>query len=459
MTAFTLSLIKFALNSTTKIFCFLSATIFTLSSCSSDDDGYQPLPEESALEARIIELYGSATELILPSENDYSNIPSDPNNLITQAKVELGKFLFHETGLAKNPNMNASMNLYSCASCHHVDAGFQSGLKQGIGEGGIGFGINGEGRIKDPLYLEEDIDVQPIRTPSALNVAYQDVMLWNGQFGATGTNAGTEANWTIDTPKEANNFGFQGVETQVIAGLGVHRLVIDEEVIINSPYKEMFDTAFPNDAPEERYSKINGSLAIAAYERTLLSNQAPFQKWLKGDENAMSEQEVSGAMVFFNEGKCFSCHSGPGLNGMSFHALGMKDLEGDEINTVVNMATAKGRGGFTLNPDDDFKFKTPQLYNLKDVNFYGHGGSFQTIKEVIEYKNNAISENNSVPANKLSPEFTALELTDRQINDLVAFLETALYDNNLHRFVPDALPTGNCFPNADSVSSADLVCN
>jgi cytochrome c peroxidase len=48
-------------------------------------------------------------------------------------------------------------------------------------------------------------------------VAYQDVMLWNGQFGGTGTNAGTEDNWTIDTPKEANNFGFQGVETQVIA--------------------------------------------------------------------------------------------------------------------------------------------------------------------------------------------------------------------------------------------------
>ena len=48
---------------------------------------------------------------------------------------------------------------------------------------GLGFGVKGEGRIKDPLYLEQDLDVQPIRTPSALNVAYQDVMLWNGQFG------------------------------------------------------------------------------------------------------------------------------------------------------------------------------------------------------------------------------------------------------------------------------------
>lgn len=434
-------------------------TLLFLSSCTSDNDYYQNVPVSSILEARILELYGSKDELILPSETDYSNIPSDPNNPITQAKVELGKFLFHETGLAKNPNMEIGTDMYSCASCHHAAAGFQAGTKQGIGEGGIGFGIKGEGRVKNPLYLDEDIDLQPIRTPSALNVAYQDVMLWNGQFGGTGTNAGTEDNWTIDTPKEANNFGFQGVETQVIAGLGVHRLVIDEDEIINSPYKNMFDLAFPNDAPEDRYSKINASLAIAAFERTLLPNQSPFQEWLKGNENAMSEQSLNGANVFFNQGKCFTCHSGPGLNSMTFHAIGMNDLAGEEINTVVDMATAKGRGGFTQNPDDDFKFKTPQLYNLKDVKFYGHGGSFQTIKDVIEYKNNGIAENNLVPADKLSPNFTGLELTDEQINDLVSFLEIALYDNNLNRFVPDALPTGNCFPNADSDSAADLGCD
>lgn len=439
---------------------FFGVSIF-LSSCSVDDfeQIYKIVPVESGLEMRIIELYGSTEELVLPSETSYSNIPSDPNNPITQAKVDLGKFLFHETGLAKEPKMDIGKNTYSCASCHHVDAGFQSGLKQGIGEGGLGFGFRGEDRTKNPLYLEEDLDVQPIRTPTALNVAYQDVMLWNGQFGATGTNAGTESNWTVDTPKEANNFGFQGVENQVIAGLGVHRLVINEEEIINSPYKEMFDKAFPNDAPGIRYSKINGSLAIAAYERTLLPNQAPFQKWLKGVDNAMSEQEMEGAMVFFNEGKCYKCHSGSGLNSMTFHALGIKDLEGDEISTIVDIATAKGRGGFTQNPDDDFKFKTPQLYNLMDVNFYGHGGSFQTIREVVEYKNKGIAENSTVPVDKLSSEFTPLNLTEEQINSLVLFIETSLYDDNLNRYVPESLPTGNCFPNADSPSADYLGCN
>ena len=123
------------------------------------------------------------------------------------------------------------------------------------------------------------------------------------------------------------------------------------------------------------------------------------------------------------------------------------------------MATAKGRGGFTQNSDDDFKFKTPQLYNLIDVDFYGHGGSFQTIREVVEYKNNGIAENSTVPVDKLSPEFTPLNLTEEQINSLVLFIETSLYDDNLNRYVPESLPTGNCFPNADSPSADYLGCN
>ncbi|MBT8257415.1 MAG: cytochrome-c peroxidase [Bacteroidia bacterium] len=440
-----------------KINYLLIATLVVFNSCASDDN-YQPQTPQTELEIRIIELFGSKTSLILPLESNFSAIPSDPNNPITQAKVDLGRFLFHETGLAKNPKMEEGMHMYSCASCHHVDAGFQSGIRQGIGEGGLGFGINGEGRHKDPQYSDEDLDVQPIRTPSALNVAYQDVMLWNGQFGATGTNEGTEASWTVGTPKENNNFGFQGVETQVIAGIDVHRLMIDAEEIIASPYKAMFDAAFPNDPPEERYTKVNAALAVAAYERTLLANQSPFQHWLKGDRSAMSDDEIEGALVFFNEGKCYSCHSGPGLNSMTFHALGMNDLTGVSINTVVDLATKKGRGGFTGNPEDDYKFKTPQLYNLKDVNFYGHGASFESLREVVEYKNNALHENLEVPSNKLSPLFTPLNLNEGQIDKLVLFLENALYDPNLYRYVPEELPTGSCFPNADYMSVEELGC-
>ncbi|MBO6607829.1 cytochrome-c peroxidase [Psychroserpens sp.] len=427
-------------------------------SCASDDN-YVDVTPQSELELRLIELYGSKDAMLLPLSTDFDAIPSDINNPITEAKVALGKLLFHETGLAKNPNMDESMNTYSCASCHHSKAGFQSGVKQGIGEGGIGFGVAGEGRHKNPMYLDSDMDVQPIRSPSVLNAAYQEVMLWNGQFGATGINQGTEANWTIGTPKETNNLGFQGVETQAIAGLDVHRLMIDEAFVNGTDYKDMFDAAFPDIPAEERYTKITAGLAIAAYERTVLPNQSPFQQWMRGDEAALNESEMNGAMLFFDKANCFACHSGPGLNGMDFHAIGMNDLAGNDVVNDVDDATKRGRGGFTGNPLDDYKFKTPQLYNLTDVGFFGHGGSFTSVRAVIEYKNNAVKENTEVSESALSPLFTSLNLTESEIDDIVAFLETGLYDSNLSRYAPDELPSGNCFPNADDESSVDMGCD
>ncbi|MDB0040961.1 cytochrome-c peroxidase [Algibacter sp.] len=442
-----------------KSFTLLMVFAYLSSSCATDQDDYVQTPLQSSLEKQIIELFGSKESLILPASNDYNIIPNDAKNSITKAKVELGKLLFHETFLGKNPKMDESMNSYSCASCHHAVAGFQSGLLQGIGEGGIGFGLRGEGRLKSSSYLERDLDVQPIKSPSILNVAYQDVMLWNGQFGAVGSNAGTEANWTVGTPKENNSLGFEGVETQAIAGIGVHRQLIDEDFIKSSSYKALFDVAFPNDTEDNCYTKLNAALAIAAYERTVLSNEAPFQIWLNGDDFAMSDDELQGARLFFDKGQCYTCHSGPGLNGMEFHALGMNDLAGDNVLTVVDEATKKGRGGFTGNSEDDYKFKTPQLYNLKDVDFYGHGGSFTSVREVISYKNEAAHENSDVSSNKLSSLFQPLNLTDEEVDLITLFVENSLYDPNLKRYQPNTLPSGNCFPNADSQSSVDMGCN
>lgn len=439
--------------------CLAIAFMTLFASCASDDDSYKSIPSQNILESRIAELYGSKMALIQPLATDFNLIPNDVNNPLTLAKVTLGKLLFHETALALNPNMNEGMHTYSCASCHHAEAGFQSGLLQGIGEGGMGFGSAGEGRFKNSLYQEANLDVQPIRTPTTLNVAYQDVMLWNGQFGATGTNEGTEANWTTGTPKEVNNLGFEGIETQAIAGLDVHRLLIEEDFILNSEYKEMFDEAFPNVSVSQRYSKLNAGLAIAAYERTLLPNQAPFQQWLNGNTSAMNQEETIGAILFFGDANCYSCHSGPALNNMKFYALGMNDLAGENIMTVVDDATKRGRGGFTGSPEDDYKFKTPQLYNLKDVTFFGHGGSFESIKEVINYKNNAVAENQNVPVTQLATIFESLNLSDTQIDAITAFVENALYDSNLQRYVPESLPSGNCFPNADAMSSQDMGCD
>lgn len=397
-----------------------------------------------------------------PASDDFNAIPQDPKNPLTAEKVALGQLLFHETGLAANPMQNIGEGKFSCASCHFAGAGFQAGRFQGISEGGIGFGLNGEGRRRNNLYKEEELDVQPLRTPSAMNGAYQINTLWSGQFGGTGLNIGTEDAWTPDTPKEVNALGFEGLETQAIAGLEVHRLVSNAELIENLGYKTMFDAAFPDVSEEERYNGTHAGLAIAAYERTLLANQAPFQKWLSGETSALSQQEKRGAILFFDKGQCATCHNGPALNSMEFHALGMKNLYDcpeETFKAGPEVGGHKGRGNFTGREEDNHKFKVPQLYNLTDSPFYGHGSSFRTVTAVLRYKNEAIAEDSQVPVSQLAEEFQPLNLTPSEIDDLTVFLERSLNDPNLLRYQPASLLSGNCFPNNDALARADLGCD
>ncbi len=440
---------------------FLCSVIIT--ACQDDSDPtLEDTPDQELQEALNQASEGQGLDFFkMPASDDFANIPQDPQNPMTSAKVELGKLLYHETGLGLRPIRPIGEGTYSCASCHHVDAGFQANMAQGIGEGGSGFGSNGEGRQKDPLYAPIELDVQDVRSPTTLNVAFQSNMLWNGQFGATGVNIGTESAWTPGTPKEINNQGFEGVETQAIAGMGVHRLTVeDAEITQNTEYRTLFDAAFPDIPAPQRITIRNAGLAIAAYERTLLANEAPFQKWLQGENNAMSDQEKSGALLFFGKANCVSCHTGPALNSMTFHGLGLADLfeQSGVFKADVNSVGNLGRGGFTQNTADNYKFKVPQLYNLKDSPFYGHGASFQSIEAVLEYKNNAQAENSRVPSSQLAAEFIPLGLSQAELDDLKTFLETALYDANLQRYVPTQLPTNLCFPNNDTNSRSDLGC-
>lgn len=401
---------------------------------------------------------------VLPASTDFNKIPQDPKNPITADKVELGKLLFHETGLGMTPQKASSYQTYSCATCHHSKAGFQACVPQGMGDGGTGFGVSGEARTIKPDYKANEVDVQPIRTPSAMNAAYQPNMLWNGQFGATHFNENTQAAWTKGTPKENNKLGFQGIETQAIAGQGVHRLGFNPNFFFNRPlyrdlYAKSFDLKTLNDPVQ---SVINVGLAIAAYERTLLSNEAAFQRWLKGEYSALSESQKQGAILFFGKAGCYQCHNGPSLANMEFHALGMSNLTEGSYgrNVVVNAgsekAEHKGRGGFTGKAADMHKFKVPQLYNLKDSPFYGHGASFTTIESVIAYKNAAVPQNKSVPSSQLAKDFKPLQLTQEEIQHLTSFIKEGLYDPNLKRYVPQALPSGLGFPNNDAQSRKDL---
>ncbi len=391
-----------------------------------------------------------------------ADIPQDPNNPLTTEKVALGQKLFHETALGSKPENVISIYTYSCASCHHAAAGFQAGIAQGMGEGGLGFGARGEARIHNPNCSEEELDVQPLRSPSALNSAFQKNMLWNGQFGATGVNVGTESQWTPETPIATNNLGYEGVEIQAIAGLTVHRMEVGEAFIAANPqYQPLFDAAFPDFSADERVSLETAGLAIAAYERTLLATKSPFQKWLNGESTAMSVEQKRGAVLFFGKAGCGECHTGPALNSMEFHALGMNNLS--DLSGVFGISPEQnanlGRGGFTGNAQDNHKFKVPQLYNLQDSPFYGHGSSFNSIRDVVQYKNAGQKQNAGVPASQLADSFKALYLSEDEVDAVTDFITNGLYDPDLERFLPESLPSGNCFPNNDEESRIDLGCS
>ena len=409
---------------------------------------------------------GSYEAYILPASDDFDNIPQDPSNEITAAKVALGKLIYHETGITEG-DISPSEGTFSCATCHNAQNGFKSGIRQGIGEGGVGFDHR---RVLEGQ--EDHVDVQPVTSPTVLNTAYQEVMLWNGQFGneiggVVNVGIDPDRHFTEGTPKEANLRNLSGLETQAVAGLAVHRMGASEGSLLrtNETYRQMFEDAFGVAEPDDMLEAA--ALSIAAFERTVLANQAPFQEYLRGDETAMSEAEVAGANVFFGKGNCYACHNGTALSSPVgsmadevFMTVGFHDLDiWEDTIGEVNEATKHGRGGFTGDDLDRFKFKVPPLYNLIDTEVFGHGASFTSVEEVVRYKVAAIPQHPQVEITDLDYRFTPVDLTEEEITNLIEFLEKSLHDADLMRYVPESLPSGNCPINNDEESRQELGCD
>ncbi len=427
----------------------------------------QTLVSEDILDTQLLETIDNVSptssyqHYILPEYDDYASIPNqDPENPLTAAKIELGKMLFFETGLAQKPVNQEMRSTYSCGSCHIPSAGFTPGRFQGIADGGIGYGYSGEMRRKSAIYDEFQIDAQGIRALSMFNTAFVTNTLWNGQFGGGDLNKGTESQWAKDTFTIINHEGYKALESQNLVNFKLHRMRMDSEIIHELGYNELFDKAFPELSETERYSEKGGSFAVSAYLRSLITSNAPFQKYLKGQKDALTEQEKRGAMLFFDKANCVSCHNGPAFNANQFIAIGVNDLHEIQSALATSAEDKKnfGRGSFTGESRDYYKFKVPQLYNLRDAHFYFHGSSKNTLKEVVEYFNDAIPENSNVPKEHISPEFKPLNLTKQEIDDLVMFLKNGLFDPTYTKFVPNEVLSGNCFPNNDSFSRKDIGC-
>ena len=352
------------------------------------------------------------------------------------------------------------METYSCATCHDPQVAFKPAARQGIADGGFGYGEKGEMRVKNPSYGDTEIDAQGARPLSVLNVAFVENTFWNGQFGSTGANEGTEHLWNHEDGSHVNALGFEAMEAQNHEGLVVHRQNMNRELAEELGYRELFDKAFPDIAEDERYSRHTMALALSAYLRSLITDQAPFQKWLRGDETAMTDEQIKGALLFFGKARCFVCHNEPNLGSKDFFALGVYDMyQMNGLNTDEDDLRNLGRAGFTKNDEDMFAFKAPQIYNQKDNTFFFHGGSVFGLENLLEYKMNAKAENPNVPAEYLSEKFRPLDLSQEEQDHLLAFLRDGLYDAELDRYVPDFIMSGNCFPNNDPRSKQEIGCD
>lgn len=439
----------------------LSFIVLFLSSC-VQDEAISTL--DTQLERTLLRLSpnGDLQDYMLPTGGNLAGIPAGVGNPLTEEKIALGKLLFHETALGRDAIRAGQLRTFSCASCHIAAAGFTAGAAQGIADGGVGFGDTGRGRTIAQDYAEEEIDAQGARPLSMLGVAYVTNSMWAGRFGAYGANAEVADVWGVfDPATEVNHLGLNGLEAQNIEGTITHRMSTDAYLLDTLGYRRLFDEAFPDFEGESRYGRIAMSFALSAYIRSLLPNQAPWQEWLRGNKKALTEPQKRGAQLFFGKAGCYRCHNGPALNGNSFHAIGVNDLcdiPGGAFRTGVNDTRNLGRGDFTRREEDFYKFKVPQLYNVSDMPFYFHGSSHTDLRAVVAYFNAGVPDNPRVPRANLSDFFHPLNLTDTEVDELTDFLAEGLRDPDLERYVPQAVLSGNCFPNNDDRSRVDMGC-
>jgi cytochrome c peroxidase len=190
-------------------------------------------------------------------------------------------------------------------------------------------------------------------------------------------------------------------------------------------YKSMFQAAFGSDM----ITKERIGMAIATFERTIIANNSRFDQYMRGDNNALSDEEVDGMLRFIQVG-CSDCHSGPMFSDFELHTIGVPD------HPLVDDDGATG----------DFDFRTPSLRNLSHTAPYMHNGRFQTLEDVVEFyedisdgRNNAI--NSQLNMNDLDRDVRNLNLNGGDIDEIVAFLR-ALNDDNFDKTVPQNVPSG-----------------
>lgn len=217
-------------------------------------------------------------------------------------------------------------------------------------------------------------------SPTIINSGYYNSNFWDGRAGSL----------------EEQALG--PIQSQFEMNQNLDELVTELNAV--PAYVDEFNNVF-----NEKIAAKNIAKAIAAFERTITITDTRFDRFLAGETNALNKQEIEGMKLFVGKANCLSCHAGQTLTDNSFHNLGM---EGDD-----------GRFMVTKQEEDKGKFKTPALRGVAHTGPFMHNGSLATLKDVVNYYN----EGGGNHPNK-DPLIKPINLTDQEVNSLVAFLES-----------------------------------
>jgi cytochrome c peroxidase len=300
-------------------------------------------------------------------------VPVPDDNPLTLEKIELGKQLYFDKRLSCDDTV-------SCADCHDPKKGwsnderFATGVRSQIG-----------GRS----------------APTIINAAYAQLQFWDGRaHQLEGQALGPIAN-----PIEMD-----------------HKLEDCCLKLNKIPgYKQQFQKVFGTDVTPENIAK-----AIASFERTVLSGNAPYDKFKAGDTSALSEAAQRGMKIFFGKGHCSACHSGATFSDNSFHNIGVgMDAKNPDL----------GRYEITKMAGDKGAFKTPGLRDVAHTKPYMHDGTFKTLEEVIEHY-----DKGGTPNPQLDEEIFPLKLTAQEKADLITFMKEGLASSEYPDIAPPKLP-------------------
>lgn len=318
----------------------------------------------------LLATFAMGQEFQVPSGLPKLKVPS--NNKLTAARVELGKQLFFDPRLSVD-------NTVSCASCHNPKHGWSNGER-------FATGVRGQKGGRS--------------APTIINAAYFYFQFWDGRA------------------KKLEGQALGPIENPIEMDLPLDKLVPKLKAIAG--YRKAFEEAY-GELSTDTIAK-----AIASFERTVLSGDAPYDRYVAGDKKALSEAAIRGLEVFNNEGQCSACHPGPAFTDFGFHNIGVGM---DQDKPDVGRAAVSKLGG------DHGSFKTPTLREIARTAPYMHDGSEKTLEDVVEFYDRGGIHN---PA--IDEEMRPLKLTKQQKADLVTFLKEGLSSSSYPDIKAPKLP-------------------